>query len=245
MNSYMAFIFSFLAGLSTMIGSFVIFFSRERTLNFLICSISFAAGVMFFLSIFDLIPEGLLFFANDFNGIFGILLCLCFVSCGICISIVIDKFFSNSFDDNLYKIGIITMICLIIHNIPEGIVTFITTNHDVKLGISTSVAISMHNIPEGISVSLPIYYYTKSKFKAFLYTFICAISEPFGAFIAYIFLKPSSFTLGVIFSIIGGIMIYISMYELFPSVIKYKRYRIVYTFYILGFILVLINHFLF
>lgn len=103
----------------------------------------------------------------------------------------------------------------------------------------------MHNIPEGISVALPIYYYTKSKSKAILYTILCGISEPFGALLAYLFIKPTYLTLGILYSIIAGIMIHISMYELFPSVIKYKRYKIIYIFYTLGLVIVLINHFLF
>ena len=103
----------------------------------------------------------------------------------------------------------------------------------------------MHNIPEGISIALPIYYYTRSYKKAFLYTFICGISEPFGALIAYLFLKPTFMTLGIIYAIIAGIMIHISIYELLPSATKYKRYRTVFIFYILGLILVLINLILF
>ena len=245
MNTYIAFIFSSLAGLSTMIGSFVVFCSKKKTLNFLIGGISFAAGVMFFLSIFDLVPESLRFFSDSFKIVPSIIICLIFLSLGVCVSIIVDKFFPSTFDnDNLYKIGLITMIGLMIHNIPEGIATFMTTNEDVRLGLSTSISITMHNIPEGISIALPIYYCTKSKGKAFLYTFICAASEPFGALLAYLFLNPTYFTLGIIYSITSGIMIYISMYELFSSVIKYKRYRIVYTFYIVGFSLVLINHFL-
>ena len=132
-----------------------------------------------------------------------------------------------------------------IHNIPEGIATFITTSEDVSLGISIAISITMHNIPEGISIALPIYYYTKSKKKVFIYTFVCAISEPFGALIAYLFLSPTYQTLGIVYAIIAGIMIHISMYELFPSANKYKRYRITYLFYILGLIFVLLNKFLF
>lgn len=246
MNTSIAFILSSIAGLSTVLGTFIIFLSKKRTLNFLIGGISFAAGVMFFLSIFDLIPESLIFLNNTYKFIPSILISLIALSFGVCLSIIIDKLFPNTFDEkSLYKLGLITMIGIMIHNIPEGIATFITTNEDIKLGLSITIAITMHNIPEGISIALPIYYYTKSKKKAFFYTFICGISEPFGALIAYLFLKPTFITLGIIYAIIAGIMIHISMYELFPSAIKYKRYRITYLFYILGLILVLINHFLF
>ncbi len=246
MNTYLAFTLSSIAGLSTIIGAFVIFMTKKKTLNFLVGGISFAAGVMFFLSIFDLLPESFGFLSHTYKYVPTILIGLISLSFGVCLSIIIDKLFPSTFDEKtLYKLGLITMIGIMIHNIPEGIATFITTNENIKLGISITIAITMHNIPEGISIALPIYYYTKSKKKAFFYTFICAVSEPLGALIAYLFLKPTFITLGIIYAIIAGIMIHISMYELFPNAIKYKRYKITYFFYILGLVLVLINHFLF
>ena len=198
------------------------------------------------LSIFDLIPESIVFLNNTYKYIPSFLITCIFISLGVCISIIIDKLFPNTFNEKaLYKLGILTMIGIMIHNIPEGIATFITTSEDVSLGISIAISITMHNIPEGISIALPIYYYTKSKKKVFIYTFVCAISEPFGALIAYLFLSPTYQTLGIVYAIIAGIMIHISMYELFPSANKYKRYRITYLFYILGLIFVLLNKFLF
>ena len=64
------------------------------------------------------------------------------------------------------------MLAIILHNIPEGIATFITTTNNVKLGVALTIAIALHNIPEGISISIPIYYSTNSKLKSFIYTFI-------------------------------------------------------------------------
>lgn len=246
MNTNLAFTLSTLAGLSTILGTFVIFFSKKKTLNFLIGGISFASGVMFFLSIFDLIPESITFLKSTYQIIPCILLTGIFLSIGVILSITVDKLFPSTFNEKtLYKLGLITMIGIMIHNIPEGMATFITTNENIKLGVSITIAITMHNIPEGISIALPIYYYTKSKKKAFLYTTICGLSEPLGALLAYLFLTPSTITLGIIYAIIAGIMIHISMYELLPNANKYKRYKITYIFYILGLILVLINKFLF
>ena len=246
MNTNIAFILSSIAGFSTLIGSFVILLSKKKSLNFLIGGISFASSVMLFLSLFDLMPESISFFNNIYKPFVSIILSVIFLSLGMCISIIVDRLFPNTFNDkSLYKLGIITTIGIIIHNIPEGIATFITTSENIKLGISITIAIAMHNIPEGISISLPIYYCTRSFKKAFLYTFICAISEPFGALIAYLFLKPSYQAFGIIYAIISGIMIHISIYELLPEINKYKRYRIVYIFYTLGIILVLISIVLF
>jgi len=241
-----AFTLSSIAGFSTLIGSFVIFLSKKKSLNFLIGGMSFASSVMLFLSIFDLIPESIIFFNDKYTVYFSILISFMFLALGVSISFIIDKLFPNTFDEkSLYKLGLITMIGIIIHNIPEGIATFITTKENIKLGISITIAIAMHNIPEGISIALPIYYYTRSFKKAFFYTLICALSEPFGAVLAYLFLKPNSFTFGIIYSLIAGIMIHISIYELLPEINKYKRYRITYIFYTLGLILVLLNLLLF
>ena len=116
----------------------------------------------------------------------------------------------------VYKVGILSMISLLIHNIPEGIMTFITSSNNLKIGITLSIAIALHNIPEGITISIPIYYSTKSKFKAFLYTLISGLSEPFGAIIAYLFLKNivGDITLGLLYSLIAGMMVNISINEL-------------------------------
>ena len=100
-------------------------------------------------------------------------------------------------------------------------------------------------MPEGISIGIPIYYATGSKFKAFLYTFISALSEPFGALITYLFLYHfiSDTILGLLFSFIAGIMLQISICELIPASKKYNLNKMHYVFFIIG-ILVMLIHFL-
>ena len=118
---------------------------------------------------------------------------------------------------------------------------------DKTLGISLAIAIAMHNLPEGISIAVPIYYSTNKKSKAFIYTFISAISEPFGALIAFIFLKNfvNDIFMGLLFSFIAGIMIHISFYELLPESKRYKNYKLTSLFFIIGIIFMCINLFLF
>lgn len=241
-NTIIAFIISSLAGFSTLIGALIIFISKKKTLNFLIKGISFSAGIMFSLSIFFLIPESISFLNLNIKTMPSLLICFISFTLGITIFIIIDKIFPRKLKNkSLYKLSIITMVGITIHNIPEGIATFITTNENIKLGINLAFSISMHNIPEGISIALPIYYHFKNKKKVFLYTSICALSEPFGALLAYLFIKPTYLSLGIIYGLIAGIMSYISIYELIPSVTKYKRYKIILIFYLVGTIFILIN----
>ena len=242
-NVSFAFILTILAGLSTMLGSIFIF--NKKNENIIIASLAFASGVMFTVSITDLIPESYNLLINIFPKFPAIIYMLIFVVSGILFSMFIDKYIPT--DNSLYRVGVFAMLAIIIHNIPEGIATFMATNTNIMLGISLTIAIALHNIPEGISISIPIYYATNSKFKAIFYTFISAISEPFGALLTYLFLSNyiNDRIMGFLFGIIAGIMIHISMYELLPTSKSYNKLNITYLFFILGVILMLINHFVF
>ena len=138
------------------------------------------------------------------------------------------------------------MIVIMMHNIPEGIATFITTNNNIKLGITLTIAIALHNIPEGISIGIPIYYSTNSKLKAFIYTLISGISEPIGAIIAYLFLSKvvGDVSLGIIYSIIAGMMVNISINELYKESINYNKKNTI-IYFVIGSLIMILNHLLF
>ena len=139
------------------------------------------------------------------------------------------------------------MLAIILHNIPEGIATFMTISTNIKIGLSLSIAIALHNIPEGISISMPIYSSTKSKSKAISYTFISALSEPFGAIIAFLFLKDimNNLLMGMLLAMIAGIMLHISFYELLPESLSYNNKKLSILFFIIGVLFMSINHFIF
>lgn len=252
MNSInMAFLFTTLAGLSTMLGVIPIFIKLRDENQIITASLAFAAGVMICVSITDLIPESILMLENYYNGFITVLLVFLFLLIGIVVSSFIDKAFptnpivSNS-HVSLYKVGIISMVAIILHNLPEGIATFISTTKDTSLGISLAVAIALHNIPEGISISVPIYYSTKSKIKAIFYTFISAMSEPLGAILTYLFLFPfiNNVVLGLLFAFIAGIMIQISLTELIPTAQNYSYPKITKIFFVIGVIFMLVKFFI-
>lgn len=243
----LAFLLTTLAGLSTMLGTIPIFIKLKNEQKIIAGSLSFAAGVMICVSVTDLIPESIYMLKNYYNGITIILLVFLLLMIGIIFSSLIDKILPTKTKEiPLYKIGIISMIAIILHNLPEGIATFISTTKDTSLGISLAIAIALHNIPEGISISVPIYYATKKKTKSLLYTFISALSEPLGALVTYLFLLPfiNDIILGLLFSFIAGIMIKISITELLPTASNYKYNYITKLFFIIGIIFMLLKFFI-
>ena len=231
-----------------MLGTFLVFLKNDNQ-KIVLKSLSFAAGVMITVSITDLIPESYELLKNIFPIFPTIIYILIFIVVGIIFSMLIDKYLPDNYmsNTNLYRIGIISMIAIILHNIPEGIATFMAGNTDIELGLSMAIAIALHNIPEGISISIPIYYSTKSRGKALLYTFISGISEPFGAMITYLFLQPfiNDKIMGFLFSIIAGIMIHIATYELLPAANKYKDKNRVVKWIIIGSLIMIVSHFVF
>lgn len=236
-NTNIAFLLTIIAGSATILGIIPILFKFKDPDKIIITSLGFASGVMLSASFFDLIPESLNYLTTDYNIIISILLLLIFFILGILLSTYIDKSLEFK-DDNLYKVGISSMLAIIIHNLPEGIITFLTASINLKLGLSLAIAIMLHNIPEGISIAVPIYYSTKSRLKALFYTIIAAISEPLGALLAFLFLKNyiTNFLLGIMLSLIAGIMSNISLYELFPESLKYKRKKLTIISTIIGII---------
>ncbi len=246
MNIGYSFLITSLAGLSTMLGMIILLFSKKDSNKIIVSSLSFAAGVMICVSLLDLVPESILLLTKKYKNFVSILFFSIFLSIGVLTSMFIDKKMpdNNKHNSKLFRVGIISMLAIILHNIPEGIATFMASSVDMKLGLSLAIAIAMHNIPEGISISVPIYYSTKSKSKSFLYTFISAISEPFGALIAFVFLQnfiTDSF-MGLLFAFIAGIMTHISLYELLPEAKSYNMKGIASIFFIIGIIFMSINH---
>ena len=238
----LSFLITILAGFSTMIGVFPIYFRRKSQDVLIPICLSFAAGVMISISLFSLIPEAIEAVNQSFVLFPAILIVSIFIVIGILFSSVVDQKIEKRFSNNqLYKLGLISVIALMFHNIPEGITTFISSNQDLKLGITLSIGIALHNIPEGISIAVPIYYATKNKKKAILLTFISGFSEFFGAILAYLFLAPiiTSLGLGIILALAAGIMIHISIYELIPTAYQYSIYLKTSLAFLLGFIIML------
>ena len=135
-------------------------------------------------------------------------------------------------DDELLRVGLFTALAIAIHNFPEGLVTFLAALQDPGLGVAIAIAIALHNIPEGVSVSVPIFYATGNRRKAFIFSFLSGLAEVVGALVAYAILLltvggPSGVippqVVGVLFDLIAGIMVYISLDELLPTSRAYGR----------------------
>ncbi len=245
-NILIAFGLTLFAGLSTGIGSALAFFTRRTNTKFLSLSLGFSAGVMIYVSLIEIFfkaKDALTAYMGEVQGYWFTV--LAFFG-GILFIGIIDKFiptFENPHEvrgveemdeahrdktKKLMRMGVFTALAITIHNFPEGLATFMAAMGDPSLGIAIAVAIAIHNIPEGIAVSVPIYYATGNKKKAFLYSFLSGLAEPVGAILGYLVLRTfiNDFLFGILFAGVAGIMVFISIDELLPAAEKYGEHHL-------------------
>ena len=245
-----ALLVSTIAGLSTMLGAFVIFFKcKEQNVHkFITASLAFSLAIMIGISITDLIPESTYILLSSYGIGKGIIFSFIAFSIGIILIKYLHKLMDKTEQANdLYKLGILNMLALILHNFPDGIATFMSSYKDIELGLKLGLAIAFHNIPEGISIAVPIYYATKSKKNALFKTFLSGIAEPIGAILAYIFLSKyiTDTFISMILLLVGGIMITLAIEVIYPKAKKYNLNKYLYLGLFVGTILILINYFCF
>lgn len=228
------------AGLSTGIGSALAFFTRSSSTRFLSVSLGFSAGVMVYVSFFEILPKARQAMTAGLGDQRAAWYSVLAFFAGILIIAVIDRLIpsrenpheirrvedmapNGQKDSRLIRMGMFTALAIGIHNFPEGIATFMAGLSDTTIAIPIAVAIAIHNIPEGIAVSVPISYGTGSKKKGFYLSFLSGLAEPVGALLAWLILMPflNDNLFGIIFAAVAGIMVFISIDELLPTAREY------------------------
>ena len=234
------------AGLSTGIGSLIGFMSKEFNPRFLTIALGFSAGVMIYVSMIEIFVKARDSLSVSYGDKMGYVLTVMSFFAGIAVIALIDKLipsYENPHEMNveqkikdstdeqkkkLMRMGMFSALAIGIHNFPEGLATFMSGLTNPTLGVSIAVAIAIHNIPEGLAVSAPIFYATKSRKKAFVWSFLSGLAEPIGALIGYFVLRSifNEATFGVIFASVAGIMVYISLDELLPTAEEYGEHHL-------------------
>lgn len=239
-NILFALLLSLFAGCATGIGSAIAFFAKKTNSRFLSFSLGLSAGVMIYISFMELLYEARLNLTELYSdNQMGNLITAASFFGGILVAMLIDKLIPHTENPHelhsveelhtvnnehrLKRMGVVTAIAIAIHNFPEGIATFVSALESPDIGIAIAVAVAIHNIPEGIAVSVPMYYSTGSKRKAFWYSFASGLAEPIGAIVAYLVLMPflTPVLMQCTFAVVAGIMIYISLDELLPAARQY------------------------
>ena len=211
-HEFLAVGMTLIAGLSTGIGGLITYFSRKPNARFLSISLGFSAGVMLYVSMVELFAQS----KETLSAALG----------GSGYPIAVLSFFGG-----MLAIAVIDRLVPEYEN-PHEMTYLDGAGEDelaansgkmMRMGLITALAITIHNFPEGVAVAVPIFYATRDRKKAFWYSLLSGLSEPFGAILGYLLLRPfmSDTLMGVVFGAIAGVMVYISLDELLPSAEEY------------------------
>lgn len=258
-NFWLALGLTVFAGMATGIGSAIAFFAKTDNYRFLSISTGFSAGVMLYVSFVEILLKGGESLTRAYGEYWGQWVNVGAFFSGILLIGLIDTFIpeaenphevhrkeetalsddasamqtvGQASDSKLLRMGLFTALAIGIHNFPEGLATFLAALEDPGVGIAIALAIALHNIPEGISVSVPIYYATGNRKRAFFYSVMSGLSEPVGALIAFMLIRRFTAggsgvvppeVMGILFAGVAGIMVYISLDELLPTSRAYGK----------------------
>ncbi len=230
-----ALMLTLIAGSATGLGALMVIFVKRNNTKLMSGALGFSAGVMVYVSMVEIYAQGKSYLENVVGeGVGGVYITIAFFV-GLIVICIIDWFLPSDEGDigslrenrnsNLNRMGMMTALAIAIHNFPEGMVTFITSVKSPVVGVAICAAIAIHNIPEGMATAMPIYYSGADRRKAFLISCLSGMTEPLGALVGYLLLKPflNDFVFGVVFGVVSGIMVFISIEELLPMAREYDK----------------------
>ena len=236
------------------IGSIFSFFVSAKHKKFLSLALSFSAGIMIYVAFMEMLPEGIHLIQDYLGERFSFIALIWFFS-GMFITAVFEGVIHAFAGDvhshgdehhhhehkyglhthehieensHLEKLSLMSALAIGMHNIPEGLALFTTGLKEISLAYPVAVAIIIHNIPLSIAIALPLAYSTGSKTKAFLYTLLVGLMQPLGAVLGYALLSNyfNDLVFGILFSVVAGIMLFVSLDELLPAAQKDQDHHI-------------------
>jgi ZIP family zinc transporter len=233
-SSVTSLLMALFAGFSTLIGAVLVIITGKRNEKLTTIALGFAAGVMISVAFTDMMPEALEYFELVLSSSSAKLWSVAFLAVGILLAAIADRLIPHHcaggcsgahhcHEDDMARLGVVTMIATGLHNFPEGIAMFIAGYEDTTLGVTLAIAVALHNIPGGITVAMPVYYSTGSKIKALGYALVPSVIQPLAALLACLFLKNimGDFAMGAMFSVVGGFLLFIALVELYPATRNY------------------------
>ena len=128
--------------------------------------------------------------------------------------------------DTMLRSGIIMLVAIGLHNIPEGIAIGAGGSHDLRLGAVVALMIALHNIPEGMAIAAPLLSGGIHKGKVVLPTMLSGTTTVLGGLIGVLIGNVSDFAVAISLAAAGGAMLYVVFGEIIPQSVVMTQNRI-------------------
>ena len=213
-------LYSFVAGLSTVAGVYIVKRFGEWTKHNALYLISFAVGVLFANAVFELIPQ-----AQKLNAAWGY-----YVLAGIMLLFIIEHYMvlhaCQEEECDIHELGYVGTIGIGFHSLIDGVVIGVGFAADFSLGVLASFAVIFHEIPEGMFTYSLLKYDNFPERKNLIYSWMVALATPVGAIVSYLALTSLPQTaLGALLGIAAGTFVYIAAADLVPQAHRHPDFK--------------------
>lgn len=121
--------------------------------------------------------------------------------------------------------GLMVMIGDTFHNFVDGILIASAFMVDIKVGIVTAIAIIAHEIPQEVGDFLILLHSGYSKKQAFIFNIVSSLATVVGGVVAYFSLQFVQGWIPTILGIAAASMLYVAVADLIPSLHKRTELR--------------------
>lgn len=221
MNHFLnIFVFSFLAGLATMVGIFLVLKKEKWVRENLIYLLSFSAGVLLSFSLIHLLPEAIEENKSGFFWIMGSFL----VFYGLEHLLGMHHCHEGEECRTHETLTLVSWLGLLLHSLIDGVVIGAGFEVSKKLGILSTLAVLLHEIPEGVSSMSVMIYGGREIKESFLRSVWVALATPIGAIFTFLLIKNlDEGFLGALLAVAAGSFLYVASADLIPEIHKKSK----------------------
>jgi len=215
---------SLMACLVTVVGIYIIRRYEKWGIGNIAYFMSFAAGVLIFVSFIHIIPKSF-----DMNRSSPIFLLVGYY-CLYLINRFLNAYVCQAPERTNYTFGLVPMLGIGFHSFLDGVICSIAFNVNTFTGLFATLGMVLHEFPEGIVTFLLPERSGFSEKRSTLYAFFAAaLTTPLGALASYPFIsRVNNITLGALLARSAGALVYVGASHLPPAVEnEQKKYTLI------------------
>lgn len=204
---------SFAESLVSFVGGALAIFNEEKIRRIAHFVVSFAVGALLSVAFLELIPEAIAMDSTE-----AILpLVLVGIILFFILEKLLFWYHCHGGECPVHTYTYLILWGDLLHNFIDGIMITLAFLADIKLGILTSIAVIFHEIPQEIGDFGLLVHGGLSRGRALLYNFVVALSVILGAVMAYTLGPILAPFLPVALALIAGNFIYLAAVDLMPE----------------------------
>lgn len=214
----MAIILAVAAFLSTLIGGLVALKAKDA--RHLVLGL--AAGVMFGVVAFDLLPEALELAPGEFLGVPGAMLTTAAGFLTIHVierSLVVHRGHEDEFghhEHDLSKVGMLAGGGLVFHSLLDGLGIGLGFQASATVGVTVAIAVIAHDFADGFNTFTITTLYGNARRKALVLLLLDALAPIVGVLLARLVELPST-AVGLYLGYFAGFLLYLAAVDILPE----------------------------